>query len=413
MNLPSCRSGLRGWIARTILATTAAGAVAEIADAQTSRPATQVARPTAERRIDAASPEWAFATIRAGETSSAPARKQAVGILGSTFWQADAETEMVLIFALRSDPSDDVRAKAAATLGASRYITTKVFTSLQCCSSGSANDGYPSETSPSVRWQANDALRKHSRPANEQDVMAMQRATFRRKTEASRKAAAVRDGSEESSPPEKKAETSPTPSTPSIGGPIPTVVPPGIPAVKTVSIPLPPPPSSKAKGADRLATAEKAPAELPPLPVDNRSISMRERRAELREMGLADPTLAQFQKEIGAPPPKVGAATQSSGLFKGMFAGTPPAAEIKEQEPPRQAPTATPNLKSNAAGERIVEISDVSQAGAVVPAPRSTPTGGWNRIFGRPSAPQPEPIPRTVDGRPATPISTTPTLRTP
>src|SRR5262249_15384875 len=77
--------------------------------------------------------------------------------------------------------------------------------------------------------------------------------------------------------------------------------------------PLPPP--TKKKNAEHVTPA---PAELPPIPVDNRNISMRQRRAELRELGLADPSMELFQKEVGAPPPKV-EGQQSSGLFKGMF----------------------------------------------------------------------------------------------
>jgi hypothetical protein len=512
MKLPSCRHTLRGWIVKSLCASCAFG-VTVAAEAQDIPPHTRIVRPVNARPADArpadsrpaaassissASPEWAIATLRAGDASSVPARTQAIGILGTTFWQADAETEMALIFALRADPNVDVRAKAAATLGDSRYVTPKTFAALQSCAASNSSDGYPAEPSDAVRWKANDALRKHSRPANTQNVIAMQRETYRAKTEAARKSdqasRKLRDGAEESSPPDTKLEpptiatppktpsgptlvpppvvnipTAPakkseppttstppppptplvpppvmnkpaTPATPNSASPIPTKPSTDVPAVKTVSVP---PPSATRMDVNQPVKTEKATLELPPIPADDRNISMRQRRAELREMGLADPSLQQFQKEIGAPPPNTATpqstTTTSQSGFRGLFNrnATPTPSDVEPVQVARPAlpshtvitpqivsttkqaspaqPTTTPPRPTT---ERIVEVTDVTQTSAEIPPARASSAGLWNRLFNRSAAspvtpPAAEPIPRTIDGQSVTPIATTPTLRTP
>jgi hypothetical protein len=64
------------------------------------------------------------------------------------------------------------------------------------------------------------------------------------------------------------------------------------------------------------ASEKAAPQPLVITPQDN-AVTLKERRSDLRQMGLQDPTMKMFTEQVGANPPP--ATSESSGLFRRLF----------------------------------------------------------------------------------------------
>jgi hypothetical protein len=189
-------------------------------------------------------------------------------------------------------------------------------------------------------------------------------------------------------------------------------------------------------------------------------MSVRERRAQLRDMGLKDSSMKLFTEQVGVPPPAKDAAvprpTAKAGtndemplILRGIFANPPATDKTAADQPTRPAPGAATNRNGvrdedepvkpgawkrvfarfappgGAASEQTAnsgESTGVTQASTNPPVPptfpaaKSDPPGFLGRMFSsRPTPPATpsEQMPRTVESMGVTPISTTPTLRTP
>lgn len=399
----NCRRFLKGW-RHPILSVLATGALSLSGSAQERRMSPSVL-PQPKRTISAISPEEAARSIEAGEKAASSSRIQAINSLGASGWQSDVTSEGIMISALRSDASESVRAQTALVFAKASYVTPKVHDALQCCAYGSSRDGFPGERSATVKWQAAEALKKHPTSGNPRQIAIMQMKNAQRNVTLEAPAGAlVRERSEESSPPERTSTFphDPTPLnpqlTPSLAPPPPinATLPASGPhsAVKTVGpktlpdAPLPPIPSPLRDSAlkpvsvpeslpsartiptttDRTPPATtpelKAPAALPPL---DSTVTLRQRRNELRDLGLQDSTLKLFTEQVGAPPPNM---AKSSSWFRSPSAGSDarptdlPA--LAKPEQPKALPgtfVSRPNLPTEPD-----------------PAPRP---GAWNRLFAR------------------------------
>jgi len=428
------------------------------------------------RAVTAITPQWASKTIRSGESTSSIARMQAVGVLGSLVWQTNAEIEGVLVFALRSDPSESVRAQVAAVFAKSKYVTPKVHDALQCCAVGSIRDGFAGERATAVKWQASEALKKHPTSGDPRQIASLQQQSAGALGSIGLGGPAggiVRDNAEESSPPETlPLIPEPQPSAPkmaiaravnpvaatpaaskvslSVAVPASSLIapPPPMPAaakstsklpedlpvkvpvrdsaIKTVSIPESPYPARPIPTTvDRTpATDARATLELPPL---DATITLRQRRAELRDLGLQNPSIKLFTEQVSSPPPKTApsswfgssSSAQSSGFLGNMF----PTAPADEPTAPRAAPgtyVSRPNTPTSedpapkpGAWSRLFARFTPAPA-EVVTAPPSESPGFLSRLLpSRSNSPTPQETQRPVDAQTVMPVSTNPVLRLP
>jgi hypothetical protein len=376
MNPQFCRSFLSGWRTRMFTAATLGTmSLTGAAKAQDRREIALREAPSPSHTAIVTTPQNAAKLIRAGEKVPSTARMQAVILLGATAWQSDQEAEGILIYALRADPSESVRAQAGAVFAKSAYLAPKSFEALQCCAVGSGRDGFPGERALAVKWQANEALKKHSTSGNPQQIAILQQAktNFKGVRLEGPAGGIVRGGAEESSPPEPLNVPPPTPKAAAPASP---------PVVKTVAAGQAPTPLER--------TTPDAKDQALKLPEYDSKISLRQRREELRELGLQDPTIKLFTQQASAPPPKTAASNSwfrspasgdSPGLWKGIF----PTVPANEPETARAAPgtfVSRPNPR---------------------PEPEEGPKpGAWNRLFARfaPSTEATEPVAQAPNASP-------------
>jgi len=103
---------------------------------------------------------------------------------------------------------------------------------------------------------------------------------------------------------------------------IPTAKAPPTSALQPVSTPANLPPATTIPSvADRAFPSEKAVSQPLVLTPQDNNVSLKERRSDLRQMGLQDPTLKMFTSEIGAGPPAPAAVPQSEspGVLRRLF----------------------------------------------------------------------------------------------
>ncbi len=205
-----------------------------------------------------------------------------------------------------------------------------------------------------------------------------------------------------------------------LGRPVPMDLPSDLPTrIEPVSAPLKLPPVKELPTiADRQPPAT-APQALTPMavPESEKNMTLRERRNELRDMGLRDSTLRLFTEQVGAPPPP---QSGTSWLGRPHSAPASNAPEMTDAQPGPLKRAFAKLAPPSGATEQMVEApasSGVTQvstypAQATPPAAKTQSPGFLGRIFaGRPTAA--EPMPRSVESMGITPISSAPTLRTP
>jgi len=205
MNPQFCRSFLSGWRTRLFTAATLGTvSLTGAAPAQDRREVALREAPSSSHTAIVTAPRNAAKLIRAGEKVASTARMQAVNLFGATAWQSDQDAEGILIYALRADPSESVRAQAGAVFAKSAYLTPKTLDALQCCAIGSGRDGFPAERALAVKWQAKEALKKHPASGNPRQIAALQqtKTVFKGVRLEGPAGGIVRGGAEESSPPE-------------------------------------------------------------------------------------------------------------------------------------------------------------------------------------------------------------------